>query len=184
MAERSGVSQQYISRLKSEGVLVADSYGLFDMSNPVNQDWMRRRGVDENIFDDDDDSDEIPTPRGWEKYPHLTLKQYVLQHFSDKNFDPIFANILNTLMSAQKRDVDIQEKRRKLIDKDFVQSHLLQFIDIMQNQLLPYPESLIDEFISEVKADEKRARMNIPERMRKDISRFTKESIKLTIKNL
>lgn len=95
-----------------------------------------------------------------------------------------YVDILNTLMSAHKRDVDVQEKRRKLIEKDFVQSHLLQFVDVMINQLFDYPESVIDEIVSEIKADEKRARMNIPERMRKDFTRIIKETKRLINKEI
>jgi hypothetical protein len=112
-----------------------------------------------------------------ERLSNLTLKQLCLQYGSQMQLKG-YVDILNSLMSAMKRDVDIQEKRRALIEKDFVSAHLFQFLDVMINQIFDYPESAIDEFIAEIKADEKKARLKIPEKMRKDFSKIINEAKK------
>lgn len=112
-----------------------------------------------------------------ERLSNLTLKQLCLQYGSQMQLKG-YVDILNALMSAMKRDVDIQEKRRALIEKDFVSAHLFQFLDVMINQIFDYPESAIDEFIAEIKADEKKARLKIPEKMRKDFSKIINEAKK------
>lgn len=112
-----------------------------------------------------------------ERLSNLTLKQLCLQYGSQMQLKG-YVDILNALMSAMKRDVDIQEKRRALIEKDFVSAHLFQFLDVMINQIFDYPESAIDEFISEIKSDEKKARLKIPEKMRKDFSKIINEAKK------
>lgn len=125
-----------------------------------------------NLKDDFDTLTGMP-----KKILDLTIRQAVLKYGTEP-YMKAYVDILNTLFSAMKKDVDIQEKRRALIEKDFVSAHLFQFLDVMINQIFDYPESAIDEFIAEIKADEKKARLKIPEKMRKDFSKIVNEAKK------
>ncbi len=112
-----------------------------------------------------------------ERLGNLTLRQLAMQYGAQMQLKG-YVDILNTLMAAQKKDVEIQERRNILIEKDFVSAHLFQYLDIMHNQLFDWPESAIDDFIAKIKADEKAARLQVPEKMRKDFSRMINEARK------
>jgi len=113
----------------------------------------------------------------------LTLMQVCVQYGGVMGLKS-YVDILNTLMSAAKRDVELQEKKRQLIEKDFVLSHVFQFIDTIMNQMFDYPESVIDEIISIVKTDESKAREKIPVKIQADIGKIIKNNKKMIIKEI
>lgn len=121
-----------------------------------------------------------------EKYANMTIKELVLLHGGPLGLK-IYVEILDKIFSANKKDVEIQERRRVLIEKDFVVNHLFTYIDVFMSKIFDYPESVIEKEIAEIKTDEDKARIEIPKMHRDNFSKIAKEirkKIKEQLKNL
>jgi len=108
---------------------------------------------------------------------NITIRELVMKYGGPHRLKS-FVEILDKIMSAQKKDVDVQERRRVLIPKEFAVSYLFQYLDICNNQIFDYPDSVIEQIIAEVMADEKKARLKIPEKIRQDTTKIFKEAKK------
>lgn len=98
-----------------------------------------------------------------------------------------WADILNKLMAAMEKDQKSQERRNELVEKDFIISNVIKYVDFFMNALFDLAEGQTEEIISLVLSDEKSARKKIPEIRRNSytkISKETKKGIKDSLKRL
>jgi len=220
IARLAGVKKQYVSTEKEKGNLIIDKNRMFDIDNPINADWLRRRGVDMDQLKKTaeaetekkklSDAKKKSSSTGRKKKEvakinkasgrmseadfesltglpyklhNLTIEQLAMQYGAQMHLKS-YIDILNVLMSAMKKDVEIQVRRAELIDRDLVNAHIFQFLDVLLNQFFDWPESIIDGVIAEARADEKMARLKLPEKFRKDFSKIVKQTKKVIIDDL
>lgn len=96
-----------------------------------------------------------------------------------------YVDVLDKLMSARKKDIDAQEKRKELVSKDFVE-YLKGYIDSLMNQLFDYAEAAQIDIIPLVQADPEKAVLKIPEILRKNFQKLavqTQKQMSREIKN-
>ena len=106
----------------------------------------------------------------------LNLNQLVFRYGGPMQLKG-WVDILDKLMSAQKKDVDIQEKRKDLVPRQFVE-FLKSYVNTYNNQLFDYAEGCTSEIIAMIKTDPKKAKIEIPEMLRKNFSKLAQETIK------
>ena len=106
----------------------------------------------------------------------LNLNQLVFRYGGPMQLKG-WVDILDKLMSAQKKDVDIQEKRKDLVPRQFVE-FLKSYVDNYNNQLFDFAEGCVSEIISLVSSDKKKAKIEVPEMLRKNFSKLAAETIK------
>jgi hypothetical protein len=109
-----------------------------------------------------------------ESYRKMTVEAIVMKFGTMQNFK-IHVEIVNKVLASMKMDVDIKEKRKELVPRAFIE-YLKIFIDDLMNKLFDYADSFVIEIIPIVKTDEEKAKIKIPEIMRKNISKYGKET--------
>jgi len=95
--------------------------------------------------------------------------------------------ILQRIMSAQQMEQKIKERRLELVEKDFVISRLMLYLETLSSQLFDYTESFPIRAISLVKSDVDSMELHIKQQMRKDFSiliKDTKERLNKELENL
>ena len=106
----------------------------------------------------------------------LNLNQLVFRYGGPMQLKG-WVDILDKLMSAQKKDVDIQEKRKDLVPRQFVE-FLKSYVNTYNNQLFDYAEGCTSEIVALIKTDPKKAKIEIPEMLRRNFSKLAQETIK------
>jgi hypothetical protein len=117
---------------------------------------------------------------------NLKLFQLVKRYGGPLNLTN-WALILQRVMSAQEKEQKIKERRLELIEKDFVISRLMVYLEILSNQLFDYTESAPIKIISLVKSEVDNIELDIKKEMRKDFSiliKDTKERINTELEDL
>jgi hypothetical protein len=86
-----------------------------------------------------------------------------------------WADFLSKLATISEKEQKMQMRKNELIEKDFVISNLIKFVDLMVNQIIDSAESDVEEIIAMVKTGEENARTRIPEHRRKNITKIARE---------
>jgi len=113
---------------------------------------------------------------------NMTLRELAIKHGTQQGLK-VYVEILDKLMSAARKDVDIQERRKNLLPKSLMQ-YMFQYLDVFNNQVFDFAKSITAEVISISRADEKKARSKIPEMLTDALSKLAKESRKNIIREL
>lgn len=94
---------------------------------------------EENIENEDN-----LTPEGIEKLLDLpnkclkmTMEQIVLEFQNIRNLK-LYAETLDKQLSAAKKAVEIKKSKSEMIERDFIKSHVLNYLNILSNQLFDY----------------------------------------------
>lgn len=89
------------------------------------------------------DTDNL-TPREFEdliqlpaKFMNLTLEQLVIEYSHPQGMQQ-YANILDKIMSAAKKSVEIKAKKDVLIDREFVLAHVFSYLNILSELLFDF----------------------------------------------
>ena len=106
----------------------------------------------------------------------LNLNQLVFRYGGPMQLKG-WVDILDKLMSAQKKDVDIQEKRKDLVPRQFVE-FLKSYVNTYNSQLFDFAEGCTTEIIALIKTDPKKAKTEIPEMLRRNFSKLAAETVK------
>lgn len=107
---------------------------------------------------------------------NMTLKELAIRHGTTHQLKS-YVDTLDKLLSAAKKDVDIQESRKNLLPRSLIQ-FMFQYLEVFNNQVFDYAKSAADEMISISRADVKAARKKIPEMILRDLSKLVKETKK------
>ena len=200
-----GCSKASISKETRKGNLIRGDDKLYDLQNPTNQQFLVKRGINlshfgsdgntkkkevnnkksetsltkkpkkKEIKSNDNDCSDFESITGIpEEYMDMSIKNLVMKHGGPLQLK-IYVEILQKLFASNKIDVEIQERRRILIEKDFVEKQIFPYLNLFMQQVFDYPESVIEKEIAEIKADEDRARVEIPKMHRENISRIAKD---------
>ena len=71
------------------------------------------------------------------KFMELTLEQAVFRHGNIQGIKG-WAEQLDKMMSALKKSVDVQKTRSELIGFDFVDAHVISYLNVLSEQLFDY----------------------------------------------
>jgi len=84
--------------------------------------------------------------------------------------------ILQRIMAAQEKEQKIKERRLELIEKDFVISQVVLYLEILSNFLFDYAESQPIQFISLIKSGKESIEILLKKQMTKDFSMILKNT--------
>ena len=190
----TGTSKANISKLTKNESLIRNENKKYDLSNPINSDYLFRHGITEKDLEKvvlskskknidkttnnnnvsnkkvkntqnnkerltkvvkkevikkdikTDNKDEIITDEGIERLlgqPQeclkMTLEQIVLEHGGIQNLK-LYAETLDRQLSAAKKAVEIQKIKSEMVSRDFVKSHVLNYLNILSAQLFDYAD--------------------------------------------
>jgi hypothetical protein len=198
-----GVAPSVISRKITNKTLIRNAAGMIDTENPVNSRYANKRRLKSNnkALDSVDATEEkkpIPAPVDFthltdheiseyaglpQRLLGLTLRELVIR-FKGMPGMQEYVKMLKDLTAADERDQKVRERRLQLIEKDFVISHLIQFLDALMRQLFEYPKSAVDEIIALVQAQGEAAKVDVTQKMEAGISKIIKNSKEELIKTL
>lgn len=169
LAQKSGVSEPAITKALNKGLLIRGKDKKFDSSNPRNKAWLSSHNV---CFE----SVTIPEIKGLDnsnnhlvgengelrtfeeltglpaRFESMTMKEIVYQYGDLKEIANI-ADTLNKIMTAVQREVKTNELRKKLIPRDFVQSNVFAYVDLMNTKLIKYFETSLKDEVKKIKAN-------------------------------
>lgn len=101
---------------------------------------------------------------------NMTLLQLVTNYGGVAGIER-FAKTLQTLTTANEKELRLQERRQKLVSKDFVTSRLFGYVDQLMNKLLDWPEGIIDTLIAKSLANKQEGRTELVNYMRDGLTR-------------
>lgn len=116
----------------------------------------------------------------------LTIKELVVKYGGPMMLDS-WSKILQRLMAANEKDQKIQERRLELIEKDFVISSVITYMNILSDRIFDLAESQNKIIISSVRSDPEKAEAIIKDMRLKAYSKIikeTKRAIEQAIKNM
>jgi hypothetical protein len=130
-----------------------------------------------NDLDDETLSDETDYQKAYDitglprKLLNMNMKDLVLRHGNLKELDNL-SKILPRLFMAQEKETKDNERKNLLVPKEFTESKLFLYLEILNNRILDYPENIIDKIIAYTLSDKTTARLKSIELMRSDLSVF------------
>jgi len=101
---------------------------------------------------------------------NMTLLQLITRYGGVAGIER-FAKILQTLTTANEKELRLQERRQELVPKDFVTSRLFGYVDQLMNKLLDWPEGIVDTLIAKALASKQEARTELINYMRDGLTR-------------
>jgi len=197
------VSPSVISRKISNNTLIRNVAGLLDTENPTNARYIAKRRLKASDKAPDspttpEDKRPIPPPVDFSCLPDheiseyaglpqrllsLTLRELVTTYKGIPGMQE-YVRMLKDLAAADERDQKVRERRLQLVEKDFVITRLLQYLDTLIKQVLEYPESAVDEVVALVQAQGGSAKLDISRKLEAGISRIIKDSKEQLVKEL
>jgi hypothetical protein len=184
-ARLAKVSRATVSEKIKNKTLVVNSAGRLDTDNSVNSAYLanRRRKEEEaasfasvktNNNCDKKRTEQPSAPRGAqttagtstggqgttgvpEEMLGLTIRELINRYGNMANVEK-YVRMLRDLTAADEKDQRIRERRLALIEKDFVVSRVFSYLDVLMNQLIDYPESVIDIIVAKVQTSPETAR--------------------------
>ncbi|MCL2410047.1 MAG: hypothetical protein FWC97_00245 [Treponema sp.] len=187
------VAPSVISRKISNNTLVRNAAGLLDTENPVNARYINKRrlaGGDKVIDTAASAPEPKPAPVDFTRLGDAALAEYaglpqrllsltlreLVQQFKGLPGMQEYVRMLKDLAAADERDQKVRERRLQLIEKDFVISRLIQYLESLMRQILEFPESVTDEIIALAQAQGTEARSEVSQRLERGLSRIIKNS--------
>jgi len=183
-ARLAGVSRATVSEKIKNKTLVVNSAGRLDTDNAVNSAYLANRRqkasdalsggpiIQGNEKGKPNSSPSRGSSTTWttttatgsqtgvpEEKLGLTIRDLITKYGNMANVEK-YVRILKDLTAADEKDQRVRERRLSLIEKDFVVSRVFAYLDVLMNQLIDYPESVIDMIIAKVQMDPSAARVD------------------------
>jgi hypothetical protein len=162
----SGVSRQAISKLCKDGGLVKNKNGKYNLNDPVNKSWLAKKGkqkkskvekpkpeknkpkpkiekpvkkksnikTQKNKISNMEFEDILGLPP---EFKNLTMEEMVLQYLNYPGMKS-YAELLDKIMAATKKSVEIKKVRSELIELEWVKSHIFPYLSLLSEQLFDY----------------------------------------------
>jgi hypothetical protein len=92
--------------------------------------------------------------------------------------------MLRDLAAADEKDQKTQERRLQLVEKDFIISRVIQFLDVLMKQLLEWPNGAADGIIATVQSEGGAARPDVVSIMEKGLTEIIKDAKGQVIKEI
>ena len=182
-AHMCGVSRAAVCTKIKNRTLIVNSAGMIDTDNPVNRAYLdKKQERQRNEASFGNFAAEVPGASAKVidysnmsqigaagEMLNMTIRELVSKYGSMQNVEK-YVKILRDLVTADEKDQRIQERRMVQISKDFVQSSVIGFLEMLMNKLLDLPERVADQAIAFVQADAEGARQKIILLLNDDIS--------------
>jgi hypothetical protein len=143
------------------------------------------KSTDERTFDDSEIEFENTSGLA-KKYLNMKIGELVRVRGGVQGLKE-WSSIYKMLITADKTDQDLRERRNQLIEKDFAISNLKKYIDLFMEEVFNTAEAQTETIISLVLSDIEEARKEIPKLRMKSYSKIaknTKKSLKDSMKRL
>jgi hypothetical protein len=165
LARVYGVPESTISRALKRGDLVKNSGGRIDDENPRNVKYLSERRLKANREavkrSGENEVTGTEPPRNAEARPMdmesrleiyrqmsaMTIREAIITYGSAGSMRE-FVLLMRDMAAADEKDQRTKERRLELIEKEFVTAHVFQYLDVLNNQLLEWPESYADTLVS------------------------------------
>ncbi|GHV79788.1 hypothetical protein AGMMS49944_15790 [Spirochaetia bacterium] len=201
-ARQAGVTRQAVGAKIKNNTLVVDAAGFLDTENPVNSAYISDQGRKPRTAPSvaaaavSQAAPPVPTPLALQGDDQIaaaagvpaelltfTLRELVVRYNGMINLEK-HARILRDLTTANEKELRIQERSIKLIEKDFVTARLFSYIDVLMRQLMEYPESVMDAFVARVLSEGADCRGELVSMMRDGLGRIIAGAKDQVIKEL
>jgi hypothetical protein len=196
-----GLEPSTVSKAIARGALQKNTAGLIDDENTLNKVFLAKhrlgsekaaladdgknaeriaKQIDFSALDDDEIAKHAGLPR---KLLSMSIRELVIKF---KGLEGIqdYIKMLRDLAAADEKDQKTQERRIQLIDKDFMISHVIQFLEVLMKQLLEWPDGAADGIIATVQSKGAAARNDIVSLMEKGITEIIKDAKGKIIKDI
>jgi hypothetical protein len=190
LARAYGIPESTISRAIGRGDLVKNSGGRIDDENPKNKAYLSERHQKGNR-DAEPDSSGKPVSKPpatvaliearptdlesrlevYKQMRSMTIQEAIALYGSAEAMRD-FVGALRDISAAEEKDTKTREKRLELVEKDFVTSHVYQFLDNLMKQLLEFPESSVDGIIALVLSRGQDARLEVSQKMEAGLTKI------------
>jgi hypothetical protein len=158
-----------ISRALKRGDLVKNSGGRIDDENPRNSAYLSPRRLKANREAIEKSEGNALAARAevknievknmdlesrlaiYQQMQRMTIREAIIAYGSAEAMRD-FVGLLRDMAAADEKDQKVRERRLQLVEKDFVTSHIFQYLDTLNNQLLDWPDSFADSIVSFVQA--------------------------------
>jgi hypothetical protein len=188
-----GIARSTVSMALKRGALQKNTAGLIDDENTLNKVFLakhRLKSTKEALADDGKNAERVATqidfseldddaiakhaelPR---KLLNMTIRELVIQFRGLEGLER-YIKMLRDLAAAEEKDQKTKERRLQLVEKDFIISHGIQFLEVLVKQLLGWPEGAADGIIATVQSEGVAARRGVISLMEKGISEIVKDA--------
>ena len=165
LARAYGVPESTISRALKRGDLVKNSGGRIDDENPRNGKYLSERRLKANreaVRKSGENAVAEPAAAGnaearsmdmesrlaiYRQMSGMTIREAIIAYGSAEAMRD-FVLLMRDMAAADEKDQRTRERRLELIEKEFVTAHVFQYLDVLNNQLLEWPESYADTIVS------------------------------------
>jgi hypothetical protein len=188
-----GLREDTVSKAIKRGALQKNTAGLLDDENTLNKVFLakrrRRAGseapaddgknagpvvkeIDFSSLSDYETADQAGLPQ---KLLGMTIRELVVKHRGLSGLGE-YIKMLRDLTAADEKDQKTRERRLQLVEKDFVISHVFQYIDVLMKQLLEWPKGAVDGIVALVQSEGAAARNDVTRLMEKGIMDIIKNA--------
>jgi hypothetical protein len=196
-----GLEPSTVSKAIKRGALQKNTAGLIDDEHTLNKVFLAKRrlkSANEALADDGKntermvsqidfaalDDEEIAKHAGLpRKLLGMSIRELVIKF---KGLDGLqdYIKMLRDLAAADEKDQKTQERRLQLVEKDFIISRIIQFLDVLMKQLLEWPNGAVDGIIATVQSEGGAARHDVVSIMEKGLTEIIKDAKGQVIKEI
>jgi hypothetical protein len=196
-----GLEPSTVSKAVKRGALQKNTAGLIDDEHTLNKVFLAKRrlkSTNEALADDGKnaervvnqidftalDDEEIVKRAGLpRKLLGMSIRELVIKF---KGLDGLqnYIKMLRDLAAADEKDQKTQERRLQLVEKDFIISRIIQFLDVLMKQLLEWPDGAADGIIAIIQSDGAASRHDVVNLMEKGIAEIIKDAKGQVIKEI
>jgi hypothetical protein len=196
-----GLEPSTVSKAIKRGALQKNTAGLIDDEHTLNKVFLakhRLKSTNEALADDGKntervvsridfsalDDEEIARHAGLpRKLLGMSIRELVIKF---KGLDGLqdYIKMLRDLAAADEKDQKTQERRLQLVEKDFIISRIIQFLDVLLKQLLEWPDGAVDGIIATVQSAGAASRHDVVSLMEKGLMEIIKDAKGQVIKEI
>jgi hypothetical protein len=196
-----GLEPSTVSKAVKRGAVQKNTAGLIDDEHTLNKVFLAKRRlksanealaddgknaervasqIDFTALDDEEIAKHAGLPR---KLLGMSIRGLVIKF---KGLDGLqdYIKMLRDLTAADEKDQKTQERRLQLVEKDFIISRIIQFLDMLMKQLLEWPDGAADGIIATVQSEGAASRHDVVSLMEKGIAEIIKDAKGQVIKEI
>ncbi|MDR2097722.1 MAG: hypothetical protein LBP37_04300 [Spirochaetaceae bacterium] len=188
-----GLEPSTVSKAIKRGALQKNTAGLLDDENTLNKIFLAKRRlksanealaddgknaerlvkqIDFSAIDDENIAEHAGLPR---KLLGMTIRELVIKFKGLDGLDR-YIKMLRDLAAADEKDQKTQERRLQLVEKDFIISRVIQFLEVLMKQLLEWPEGAVDGIIATIQSAGASSRHDIVQLMERGVTEIIKDA--------
>jgi hypothetical protein len=196
-----GLREDTVSKAIKRGALLKNTAGLIDDENTLNKVFLAKHRLKANaeaLADDGKNAERVIKQIDFstlddyaiaehaglpQKLLSMTIRELVIKHRGLSGLGE-YIKMLRDLAAADEKDQKTRERRLQLVEKDFIISHVFQFLDVLMKQLLEWPKGAVDGIVALVQSEGAEARNDVTRLMEKGITDIIKDAKGQVIKDM